>query len=58
MSFKVPSDTPETNPLMRNEPLPSINELDFKKIQNGFNKLAINFDNDFNKIVEESTAGN
>ena len=54
---KVPTDTPETNALMRNEPLPAINELDFKKIQNGFQKLGINFDNDFNKLVEDLSTG-
>ena len=53
----VPTDTPETNALMRNEPLPAINELDFKKVQNGFQKLGINFDNDFNKLIEDLTSG-
>lgn len=42
---------------MRNDPLPAINELDYKKIQNGFQKLAITFDNDFNKLVEDLSAG-
>lgn len=53
---EVPSDTAETNALMRNDPLPAINELDYKKIQNGFQKLAITFDNDFNKLVEDLSA--
>ncbi len=38
---------------MRNESLPAINELNFKKIQNGFQKLGITFDNDFSKLVNE-----
>jgi hypothetical protein len=42
---------------MRNESLPAVNELDFKKVQNGFQKLGINFDNDFNKLLEDLTSG-
>lgn len=49
---EVPSDTAETNALMRNDDnLPAINELDIKKVQNGFQKLSINFDNDLNDLL-------
>ena len=53
----MPKDTPETNALLRNENLPDINELDIKKVQNGFQKLSIDFDNNLNNLIEELTAG-
>jgi hypothetical protein len=56
---EVPSDTAETNALMRNnDSLPSINELDIKKVQNGFQKLSINFDNDLNELIQSIGASN
>lgn len=50
---EVPKDTSETNALMRNENLPALNELDIKIVQNGFQKLSINFDNNLNTILEQ-----
>lgn len=50
---EVPNDTAETNPLMRNDNLPEINKLDIKQVQNGFQKLSINFDNDLNTLLDE-----
>lgn len=54
---EVPSDTAETNALLRNDNLPALDELDIKKIQNGFQKLSINFDNDLNTILDQVSEG-
>jgi hypothetical protein len=54
---EVPQDTAETNALMRNENLPALNELDIKKVQNGFQKLSINFDNDLNTLLDQISNG-
>lgn len=55
---EVPKDTSETNALMRNDNFPALNELDIKKVQNGFQKLSINYDNDLNNLLEELASGN
>lgn len=50
---EVPKDTSETNALMRNDDFPALNELDIKKVQNGFQKLSINYDNELNNLLEQ-----
>ena len=53
----MPKDTAETNALMRNDNLPALNELDIKKVQRGFQKLSINFDNDLNTLLDQISNG-
>ncbi len=54
---EVPKDTPETNALLRDDHIPAYNELDIKKVQNGFQKTAIEYDNNLNNILDELIAG-
>ena len=43
---------------MRNDDFPALNELDIKKVQNGFQKLSINYDNELNNLLEQISSGN
>ncbi|CAF0898385.1 unnamed protein product [Brachionus calyciflorus] len=48
---EIPSDTAETNELMRNDDIPSFNEITANKVQTGVQKLVVNFDTDFNELL-------
>ncbi len=54
---EVPQDTADTNALMRNENLPDLTKLEIKTVQNGFQKLSINFDNQLNTILDQISDG-
>lgn len=48
---EIPSDTAETNELMRNETVPAFGEITPNKVQNGVQKLIVNFDTEFNEVI-------
>ncbi len=50
---EVPSDTPDTNALMRNDDVPAYNEITSKKIQTGFQKLTVSYDAHFTNLINE-----
>lgn len=48
---EIPSDTAESNEIMRNETIPAFNEITPNKVQTGVQKLIVNFDTEFNEVL-------
>lgn len=54
---EIPSDTPETNPIMRNDPVPALSELTPKLVQSGVQKLVVNFESDCDTLYKQFENG-
>lgn len=56
---EIPSDTAETNAIMRlNDNIPALNELTPEKVQNGVQKLVVNYDSSLNELYKKFESGN
>lgn len=54
---EIPPDTPETNPIMRNDPVPALSELNAKLVQSGVQKLVVNFETECDNLFKQFENG-
>lgn len=54
---EIPSDTPETNPIMRNETIPALSELNAKLVQSGVQKLVVNYETECDNLFKQFENG-
>ena len=54
---EIPPDTPETNPIMRNDPVPALSELTPKLVQSGAQKLVVNFESECDNLYKQFENG-
>ena len=54
---EIPSDTPETNPIMRNDELPALSELTPKLVMSGVQKLVVNYETECDNLFKQFENG-